>query len=204
MYNSKMPQGSELPSTAKLIKSTTAALAAACVILLTAVLPAEYGIDPTGAGRLLGLTRMGEIKMSLAREAAAEQAAAGSAEAAPRRTAPPAAAAAAPGAVRSDEIKVTLAPDQGAEVKVDLAKGARVSYEWASDGGRANYDLHGDSKALGIRYHGYSKGSEKRRAGELKAAFDGSHGWFWRNRTPQPITVTLSVNGEHTAIKRVE
>jgi len=42
------------------------------VLLLTTVLPAEYGIDPTGAGRVLGLTQMGEIKVRLAREAAAD------------------------------------------------------------------------------------------------------------------------------------
>ena len=47
----------------------------AAVILVTVVLPAEYGIDPTRIGRVLGLTQMGEIKARLAREAAADQAA---------------------------------------------------------------------------------------------------------------------------------
>ena len=47
----------------------------AAVILVTVVLPAEYGIDPTHIGRVLGLTQMGEIKARLAREAAADQAA---------------------------------------------------------------------------------------------------------------------------------
>ena len=65
----------ELPSSRALIRSTLAALAVAVVLLLTTVLPAEYGIDPTGAGRVLGLTHMGEIKVRLAREAAADAAA---------------------------------------------------------------------------------------------------------------------------------
>jgi hypothetical protein len=51
------------------------ALAVAASLLITIVLPAEYGIDPTGVGRVLGLTRMGEIKTRLAREAAADAAA---------------------------------------------------------------------------------------------------------------------------------
>ena len=34
------------------------ALAVAAVVLLVAVLPAEYGIDPTGIGRALGLTEL--------------------------------------------------------------------------------------------------------------------------------------------------
>lgn len=206
MYNADFPHRSELPSTAKLVKSTVAAAAAALVILLTAVMPAEYGIDPTGIGGLLGLKKMGEIKMSLAREAAAGQSAA--------QTAAPAAdlrmAAAAPekpaaaGKPRSDELKLTLAPNQGAEIKVELAKGRQVKYSWVSSGGKANYDVHGDSEKLGISYHGYSKGSQQRAEGVLKAAFDGHHGWFWRNRTKAPLTVTLKVTGEHTGVKKVD
>ena len=69
MYNSEKPAPEELPTTAQLLRSTVIALVAAIVILVTVVLPAEYAIDPTGAGRLLGLTKMGEIKNSLAEEA---------------------------------------------------------------------------------------------------------------------------------------
>ncbi len=69
MYNSEKPAPEELPTTAQLLRSTAIALVAALIILVTIVLPAEYAIDPTGAGRLLGLTEMGEIKNSLAREA---------------------------------------------------------------------------------------------------------------------------------------
>ncbi len=65
----------DAPSASRLLKSTVIALVVAIVILLVAVLPAEYGVDPTGVGRMLGLTQMGEIKVSLAREAAAEDAA---------------------------------------------------------------------------------------------------------------------------------
>jgi hypothetical protein len=59
----------------RLLRSTLIALAVAALLLVTVVLPAEYGIDPTGVGRVLGLTRMGEIKTRLAREAAADAAA---------------------------------------------------------------------------------------------------------------------------------
>lgn len=208
MYNANFPHKSELPSTAKLIKSTVIAAVAALVILVTVVMPAEYGIDPVGIGNLLGLKKMGEIKMSLAREAAEQ-------DAPPAAAGQPAsglrmAAAAAPGknraaaAVRTDELRVTLAPNQGAEIKVELAKGRQVKYSWASSGGRANYDVHGDSEKLDIDYHGYSKGSEQKKEGVLEAAFDGQHGWFWRNRTGAALTVTLKVSGEHTGVKRVK
>ena len=75
MYNTEAPPRSELPSSRALIKSTLIALAVALVLLVTVVLPAEYAIDPTRIGRVLGLTQMGEVKMALAKEAAAEEAA---------------------------------------------------------------------------------------------------------------------------------
>lgn len=67
--------GPALPSTRTLVRSTLVAVAVAAALLLTVVLPAEYGIDLTGAGRVLGLTQMGEIKVRLAREAAEDAAA---------------------------------------------------------------------------------------------------------------------------------
>lgn len=72
MYNSNMPTNNELPSTAKLIKSTVIAIVVALVLLVTVVMPSEYGVDPTGAGRVLGLVEMGEIKSSLQVEADAD------------------------------------------------------------------------------------------------------------------------------------
>jgi hypothetical protein len=69
MYNTDLPTRAELPSTGKLFRSTLVAAVVAAALLVTVVLPAEYAIDPTGAGRLLGLTEMGEIKQQLAEEA---------------------------------------------------------------------------------------------------------------------------------------
>lgn len=197
MYNTNMPHKSELPSKAKLIKSTILAAVSAGVLLVTVVMPAEYGIDPTGTGRFLGLKRMGEIKVSLAQEAAAQQTEAPTAVTADVK---PSAAATK---IRSDEMQVTLAPNEGTEIKVELVKGKKVEYSWVSDGGRVNFDLHGDAKKLKIDYHGYGKGSEQTDEGVLVAAFDGNHGWYWRNRTPSTLTVTLKVKGEHTGIKHV-
>ena len=73
MYNTDLPKRADLPTTGKLLRSTALAALIAGGLLVTTVLPAEYGIDPTGIGRALGLTPMGEIKMSLAAEARAEE-----------------------------------------------------------------------------------------------------------------------------------
>lgn len=204
----------ELPSSRTLLRSTVIALAIATLILVAIVLPAEYGIDPTGIGRPLGLTRMGEIKQSLAREAAAAEAAApsvgttpsaaGEPASAPREGTPaaPSAAAIEP-AGRSDSVSVTLRPGQGAEYKLAMRKDARASFAWSVVGGVVNYDQHADRP--GVRYHGYEKGQAKASAeGVLVAAFDGWHGWFWRNRGTTPVTVALRVSGQYSEIKRIE
>lgn len=211
MYNSNIPDDRELPSTKKLVKSTIIAAITALVILVTIVMPAEYGKDPTGIGSVLGLTRMGEIKMSLAAEAEAEEQAAAMAAAQPvtettvtERVPDPVAVESSSSDIRTDEMSVTLAPDEGTEIKVDLAKGKIVNYSWSSNGGKANFDVHGDSKALKIDYHGYEKGSQVSKEGKIEAAFDGSHGWFWRNRTKETIVITLKIKGEYTAINKMK
>ena len=61
MFNADLPSRAELPTTAQLVRSTIIAIVAAVVILVAIVLPAEYAIDPTGIGRALKLTQMGEI-----------------------------------------------------------------------------------------------------------------------------------------------
>ena len=202
MYNSNIPSNTEVPSTAKLIKSTGLAIIAAGVLLVTVVMPSEYGIDPTGFGAKTGLKRMGEIKTSLAEEAAADAAqkidvvepvAVIDARPTPTNDV----------VIQNHEKTFTLAPDEGTEVKVTMVKGAKVDYVWETDGGKVNFDVHGDSKELKINYHPYYKGSsETKREGTLEAAFNGGHGWFWRNRTKEPVTITIKTNGEYTAITR--
>lgn len=209
MYNANKPTDADLPSTRKLLKSTGIAVAVAAGLLVTVVLPAEYGVDPTRVGSLFGLTEMGRIKVSLAAEAQAEDVAEATA-AATGGSLPVATAAApttagadlaAPAALRSDRTVLTLAPDQGAEIKLVMQAGATARFTWTSSGGRINYDTHADRP--GTPYHGYNKGSAERVEDELTAAFTGSHGWFWRNRTGQPVTITLVTEGAYSEIKRV-
>ena len=206
MYNTDLPTRAELPTTSKLLRSTAVAALIAAVLLVTAVLPAEYGIDPTGIGRALGLTQVGEIKASLAAEAMAAAAQpAPPIEAAPPLTQPAAPAAEVAPAGQQHTMTVTLKPGQSAEIKLAMRKDARVDYEWSSVGGAVNYDTHGDPVGAPKNfYHGYGKGkNETSQAGELQAAFDGTHGWFWRNRSQQEVTITLTTSGDYEQIKRV-
>ncbi len=213
MFNSQLPSISDLPTSRQLIGSTLVAIAGAAVILVTVVLPSEYGIDPTGAGRAFGLTEMGEIKVQLAQEAASDRvrepieasdnAVSSGVPTVDRGTTPAKADAQSPNtAVRSDQTEVVLKPGQGAEVKVAAAKGARIEFDWSVRGGIVNYDTHAD--APGIDYHGYGKGKQSGgETGTLVAAFDGKHGWFWRNRTEKVVTIILKTSGAYTSVKRV-
>ena len=210
MYNSNMPSRAELPSSGQLLRSTILALIAAIVILVTIVLPSEYGIDPTGIGQKLGLVEMGNIKTQLAAEAQADaqakqQVATATTPAASGKVTAPAPAAAnatteAP-VGKSDEVSFVLKPGQGAEIKLVMKAGAKANYSWTANGAMVNFDTHGDGGGRSIMY-------EKGRGvpgdeGILEAAFDGNHGWFWRNRTNSDVTVTLKTNGDYIELKRV-
>jgi hypothetical protein len=59
----------EGPSLASLRRASLVAVVVAAVLVVTAVLPAEYGVDPTGVGRRIGLTQMGRLKQELTKEA---------------------------------------------------------------------------------------------------------------------------------------
>src|SRR5215210_3414876 len=168
MYNTDMPSRAELPTSGQLVRSTLIAAGVAAALLVTVILPAEYSIDPTGAGRALGLTEMGEIKKQLAEEAEADRlkdqgrsstvpSMSATEQPAPERRSSlmgrlvaqlligPASAQQAAG--RTDETAVTLTPGQGAEVKVEMKRDAKTSYSWKVEGGVVNHDTHGEPHA---------------------------------------------------------
>ncbi|BBU53864.1 transmembrane anchor protein [Mameliella alba] len=203
MFNGQKPSLEELPTSAQLLKSTLIAAVSAAVILVCVVLPAEYGIDPTRVGRALGLAEMGEIKTQLAEEAEMDR----------RMNADDdeqssllndifgifvGAAHAQEAEAWRDEITFTLEPGESAEWKLAMTKGQTAFFRMTVTGGRVNFDLHGhgDGNITYEKGRG-STGSE----GPLVAAFDGDHGWFWRNRDNADVTVTLQLRGEYAELK---
>ncbi|SDG36911.1 transmembrane anchor protein [Thalassobaculum litoreum] len=203
MNNAQEPTTDELPSSAQLLRSTLIALAAAIAILVTVILPSEYAIDPTGVGRMLGLAEVGETKQQVAAEATQDRGM-------PQKTGN------RPGALDGifglfvstahaqeawrDEATFTLGSGEPIETKMVMKKGETVEYEWAAEGGRMNFDLHGHGGGESVTYEkGRDQTSGK---GSFTATFDGEHGWFWRNRDSSDVTVTLKVRGEYGAFKR--
>lgn len=205
MYNSDMPNRAELPTTKQLVRSTAIALVVAVVTLVTVILPAEYAIDPTGAGRMLGLTEMGEIKTQLAQEAEADRARDQAViVATPDTKAEPKPRTDSQQQVSTawkDKMMLVLKPGEGAEVKLLMTEGQTATFAWSAKGGPVNFDTHGDGNGNAISY-------EKGRGvpndeGELVAAFTGHHGWFFRNRNDNTVMVIIRTKGEYSAMKRM-
>lgn len=199
MFNSHHPSIDELPTTKQLFRSTLIALATATAILFLIVLPAEYGVDPTGVGEFLGLKSMGEIKVSLEEESIAES------SVDKRLIEVDDELVSKENSIsKTDIIERTIAPGEAIEFKMEMKEGAIVQYSWKTTNGKLNYNAHGD---------GY-KGTEKSityktgrmiasDAGELLAAFNGYHGWFWRNREDNPVTLRLETQGKYLQLKQV-
>lgn len=212
MYNSDTPLRAELPTSRQLVRSTILAVVAAVVLLVAVVLPAEYGIDPTGIGRVLRLTEMGTVKNQLVAEAAADTPTTAAKKTLPLERPPEtsetkavtpqpvAPQAVAPATQWRDETPFTLAPGQGLEIKLAMAQGAKARYAWAVSGGEVNFDTHGDGPGKSISYEKGRGVSTKE--GVLEAAFTGNHGWYWRNRGRAEVKVILRTAGEYTAIKK--
>ncbi len=177
-------------TTPQLLKATGIALASAAVLLVIAVLPAEYGVDPIGAGRLLGLTALsGEAETAPVQNTPATSAmkAAGSGgDTVVRQTA----------AYQDGEMSLVLQPNEGAEIKASMRQGDAFVFSWTSTG-PVNLDMHGEAfQAKSDEFTSYWKDKDLSSGyGSFTAPFEGNHGWYWRNRGTEPVTVTVKVSG---------
>jgi hypothetical protein len=163
-----------------------AALLAAGLLLVVAVLPAEYGVDPLGVGKALGLTAMSDVQKGLdAFQATRTGTAGGAPTIAPQDR-----------AYQHESVTFKLAPRDSVEYKYRLDKGEALLYAWTATG-PVNYELHAEPDGAP---RGYAESYEKRDAknaasGTLTAPFSGIHGWYWENPSDTEVTVTLSAAG---------
>ena len=193
------PTPGVLPTRKQLNRATLIAAGIASALLVTTVLPAEYGYDPTGIGGLLGLTPMGEMKREQAAGAGADEAPTEDIvmEAAPPPSAPIAGA-------QQGEVSLTLAPNEGSEVKATMRAGAELQYEWSTGGPQVNFELHGEEAgAASSDFTSYEKGTSAGQSGTFRAPFDGTHGWYWRNRTGAPLTIRVRASGNFEKFERL-
>ncbi|KQV88035.1 hypothetical protein [Pelomonas sp. Root1237] len=105
-------------------------------------------------------------------------------------------------APRTETVTVTLAPGKGAEVQAELDAGQGMVFHWSASGDVA-VDLHGERAGSKDEYTSYDiEAGQRQGAGTFVAPFAGTHGWFWKNRSQQPVTVTLTITGFHKRLVR--
>ena len=186
MATNELDAGGPVVARERLALAAGAALFVAGVILVIAVLPAEFGVDPTGIGRRLGLTAMSDIGKSLeAFEANRGAATAGGPTVAPQER-----------EYKQETIELKLGPRESVEYKYRLDKGEALLYSWKASG-PVNVEFHAEPDGAP---QGYAETYEKKNAqqaasGTLTAPFSGIHGWYWENQTGGDVTVTLSAAG---------
>lgn len=75
-------------------------------------------------------------------------------------------------------------------------------YSWETDGEPLFYDFHGEptGDTTGA-FQSFEKNTEKQAAGSLTATFNGTHGWYWKNNSRLPVTITLRVKGDYDLVK---
>ena len=181
MAEIRRPEQEELPTKGQLAQASIVAVFVAGFVLFCAVLPAEFGIDPTGVGRVLGLDKLSAVAstptVTLVGEGESRE--------------------------RADELKLTLQPGQGSEIKVVMRAADSFSYQWSADAGPLFFDFHGDPKDRpASEFVSYNRGSKQADEGNLQAEFAGKHGWYWKNKNGQAVTVTLKTRGVYQSVSR--
>lgn len=196
----------------QLVKSVLIALVVGAIVLVTAVLPAEYNMDPLGVGKLLGFNKLyvdatpeelvqiktGDLNSSNFKKLKLENL--GSPPSVPR----PVEANDPPPEKqlpeRTDTINVTVLPGKGIEYKFMALKYATVKYDWATDNDKIVYiDFHGeiirDQPAQFYQSHTHAYANNM--AGTFTAPFEGKHGWYYRNENKDTVNVTIRLKGQY-------
>ena len=197
----------------KIIKATIISLIIGAIKLFTAVLPAEYGIDPTGAGKVLGFSKLyvPENNQTNGLNAIASTSSlpliklekAGSGPNVPRPVEADNPAPEEQLAMREDETKVIVPAGKGIEFKINMLKYGTMKYEWTTANNEVLYfDFHGEVKqkevVKEVYFESYTISNSNNMVGTFLAPYEGKHGWFFRNTSNEDVTVNLRLKGQYT------
>ena len=160
----------QAPSARQLILGSVAALVVAVLVLVTIVLPAEFGLDPLRTGQALGLLELADASEG------------------PLDTVPT--------AHKRDYVEFILEPFQSVEYKYHLALNSSMVYSWQATG-ELVYDMHADPEGMeGEEFvESFDQGTGTSSHGTYHAPFTGIHGWFWENRTFEEVILRLHSAG---------
>lgn len=200
--------------TKKIIKATVVALLIGTIILVTAVLPAEYDIDPTGLGKAMGFSKLyqnADTEQIIEQEVVSQKAHRllkledGGSK--PEVVKPIEANNPPPEKQleeREDNIQVEIPAGKGIEYKINMLKYGQVKYEWLTDKGSVFFDFHGEVKQLNpsnnVYYESYTVAYSNNMIGNFLAPFEGKHGWYFKNNGESTITINIRLKGQYELI----
>lgn len=178
------------PSAAAIGKAALIALAAACIILFTVVLPAEYGIDPLKTGTALNLIGLGQTGTATSGRATPAKAGITTVENV---------------VYKVDMEDIGLHPNQAVEMKYHMRKGAALVYTWKASG-KVQFEFHGepDQKPRPDYFESYmldNKVGQDHSYGSFIAPSTGIHGWFFQNKEKEDVRIRLTVTGFFDSLK---
>jgi prepilin signal peptidase PulO-like enzyme (type II secretory pathway) len=164
-----MQQQAIVPNTATLFKYTLFSIIFAVITLVTIILPAEYNIDPTGVGHVLGLTVFNNEEAKVEAKGAVEH------------------------------IDIIVPAQSGVEYKFTMLQHQKLTYRWVTDGAALYFDLHGEPKDNTTGYfESYAIATLNGMEGSFTTPFQGTHGWYWKNTSNTPVVIQLTIKGEYT------
>lgn len=198
----------------QLIRSVLIALIIGAIVLVTAVLPAEYNIDPLGTGKLFGFSKLyvddtpeetiqintGTESKSHFKKLKLEKL--GSPPSVPKPIEANNPTPSEQYVEQADTINVVVLPGKGIEYKFRALKHASVKYDWATDSNQVVYiDFHGEvhqeNPPENVFYESYALVYSNNMAGTFTSPFEGRHGWYFRNENKDTVTVTLRLQGQY-------
>ena len=165
------------------------------LIVVGAVMPAEFNTDPLGIGKASGISRLW---------APEEKDFAGSGALATSSDAPK----------QSHIVDIPLGAadwkEAAIEYKVAMKPGQSIFYKWTAtnlDGSPATVPDETDQHGHDLPAEGqpqtvidYRKARLLADQGSLTAPIDGIFGWYFRNHSPDPIMIRLEIEGFYTLV----
>ena len=158
-----------------LLKLSAGALVAALLAMVLFVLPAEYDMDPTGLGEIMGIKGMSGYQVGALTTQTT--------------------------GVYQDQSSFWLAPFESVEYKYTLSEGQSMVFEWRALSDMPAdviFEMHSEIDGdpdQSVTFE-LSRGDAQR--GTFVAPFSGVHGWYWENRGVGEVEVMLQATGFFT------
>lgn len=104
-----------------------------------------------------------------------------------------------------DIVNITIPARGDLEYKIFVDKGKTFAYSWQTDGGPLLFDFHGEpANDTSGSFQSFSKNTDISASGSLTAIFTGTHGWYWKNSTSNPVVITLKTKGDYRAVDTIK